>query len=204
MSERVYLLPLWLRIWHWTNASLVVLLIATGVSLHFSDPKAMLVPFSLARDLHNIAGIGLCVAYAFFVVANILSGNWWQFVPKPKGFGHKVWVQVRYYMWDMFKGAELPYPPTQEHNFNALQQLMYWLVMYMLMPAQILTGLIFLWPEWAPDRVLDLDGLLPIAMAHYVFAIFVLLFLLGHIYLGTAGVKPLSGYKMIVTGWHEH
>ncbi|MBP0575071.1 cytochrome b/b6 domain-containing protein, partial [Mycobacterium tuberculosis] len=69
MSHRVYLLPVWLRLWHWTNAVLMIVLAVTGASLHFADPALMLVPFSLAARLHNIAGLALVAAYAFFVVA---------------------------------------------------------------------------------------------------------------------------------------
>ena len=72
MTERVYILPLWLRIWHWTNALLIILLSVSGISLHFADPKVMLLPFSLAQSVHNVAGVALCVTYGFFVIANII------------------------------------------------------------------------------------------------------------------------------------
>ena len=55
------------------------------MSLHFADPNLLLVEFSLAVRIHNIAGVTLICAYLFFVVANIVTGNWWQFVPKPPG-----------------------------------------------------------------------------------------------------------------------
>ena len=204
MSERVYMLPLWLRIWHWTNALLIIALVASGVSLHFADPKAMLLPFSLARDVHTVAGVALCAAYGFFVIANSVSGNWWQYVPKPGSFLKNVWIQTRYYLWDVFRGRPHPFPPTPENNFNALQQIIYWVVMYLLMPALLITGVMFLWPELAPDRIMGVDGLLPVAVAHYVFGYFIFLFMLGHMYLATLGATPTSLLKMMVTGWHEH
>lgn len=77
MTDRIYLLPLWIRIWHWTNALLIITLIVTGVSLHFADAGRTLVEFSLAARIHDIAGISLVVVYTFFVIANIVSGNWW-------------------------------------------------------------------------------------------------------------------------------
>jgi thiosulfate reductase cytochrome b subunit len=203
MSERVYMLPLWLRIWHWTNALLIITLSISGISLHFANPKAMLLPFSLARDLHNLAGVTLCVTYGFFVIANIVSGNWWQYVPKPDGFLRKVWIQTRYYLWDVFLGRPHPFPPTLQNNFNALQQIIYWEVMYLLMPLLLISGIMFLWPELAPDRIMGVDGLLPIALAHYLFALLMFLFMLGHIYLATLGVTPTSHLKMMITGWHD-
>jgi len=204
MSDRIYLIALWLRIWHWTNAALIIVLIVSGVSMHYADTKAMLLPFDWARDTHNIAGVALCVTYGVFVIGNIVSGNWWQYVPKPGNFLKNVWIQTRYYLWDVFFGRPIPFPPTVKNNFNALQQIIYWAVMYLLMPLLLISGIMFLWPELAPDRIMGVDGLLPIAMAHYILGFFIFLFLLGHIYLGTLGAKTSTLFKMMITGWHEH
>ena len=57
MAERTYLVARWIRIWHWTNAALIVLLGLTGMSIHFADPALPLVDFALAVRLHNIAGV---------------------------------------------------------------------------------------------------------------------------------------------------
>ena len=64
MTRRTYLISAWIRIWHWTNALLVLVLGVTGMSLHFADPKLPLVEFSLAVRIHNIAGVTLIAAYA--------------------------------------------------------------------------------------------------------------------------------------------
>ena len=48
MSERTYLFPAWIRLWHWLNAALIVVLGVTGLSLHYADPKLPLVDFELA------------------------------------------------------------------------------------------------------------------------------------------------------------
>lgn len=204
MSERIYLLPPWIRLWHWTNAALILTLAISGYSLHFADPSLPLVPFALAAKLHDIAGVSLVAAYSFFVVANIVSGNWWQYVPKPPGVLHRCWVQTRYYAWGIFKGEPHPYPPTREANFNALQALVYWAIMYLVLPVVLLTGLVFLYPEFAPAQLMGLDGLLPVAMVHVLSGTAIVLFMLAHIYLGTTGVTVTSLFKMMITGWHEH
>jgi thiosulfate reductase cytochrome b subunit len=201
--HRVYLLPLWLRVWHWTNALLIIVLAATGFSLHFAGEGAYLVPFSLAARIHDIAGIALVAAYAFFVIANIVSGNWWQYVPKPPGVMNRVMVQTKFYLWGIFRGEPHPYPPTKEVNFNAMQALMYWAIMYLVMPFVLLTGLVFFFPTLAPDRLFGLDGLLPVATAHYLAGAVIVLFMIAHIYLGTTGNRPTSMFKMMITGWHE-
>lgn len=204
MTERIYLLPLWLRLWHWTNALLIITLSITGVSIHFADSKSPLVEFSLAVRIHSMAGTALLVTYAFFVIANAVSGNWWQFVPKPPGIIERCWVQIKYYCWGVFKGESEPYPVTKEVNFNALQAVTYWLVMYIVLPITVVTGFIFLYPHLAPARLFGMDGLLPIAVVHCVSAAIIMMFAVAHIYLGTMGTKVTSLFRTMITGWHEH
>lgn len=204
MSERIYLLPLWLRLWHWSNAALIITLAVTGFSLHFADPALPLVEFSLARRIHDLAGLSLAALYTFFVVANIVSGNWWQYVPKPPGVLARCWRQARFYGYGIFRGEAHPYPPTREANFNALQALVYWFIMYLVLPVVVVTGLVFMFPQFAPDQMFGFDGLLPVAMLHYLAGTVIVLFMCAHIYLGTTGVTVTSLFKMMVTGWHEH
>jgi len=204
MAEREYLIAGWIRVWHWTNAVLILILGVTGLSIHFVDSGQALVEFSLAVRIHNVAGVTLIFTYLFFVVGNIVSGNWWQFVPKPPGIFERVFKQAMWYGIGIFRGDPHPHEPSKEQNFNALQALTYWNVMYLLMPVILITGLIYLYPQFAPDTLFGFDGLLPIAMTHYLSAVAILLFMLSHIYLGTTGKTAGQMFKMMFTGWHEH
>lgn len=204
MAEREYLIAPWIRIWHWTNALLIVVLIVTGISVHFSDPDLPLVEFSLAVSVHNIAGVTLIFTYLVFVIGNIVSGNWWQFVPKPPGVVPRMMAQTKWYAFGIFRGDPSPHEPTPAEHFNAMQAVMYWFIMYVLMPIVILSGLVYLYPQFAPDKLFGFDGLLPIAMLHYLSAAAILFFLVSHIYLGTTGKKVSTMFKMMFTGWHEH
>jgi thiosulfate reductase cytochrome b subunit len=204
MIERIYLLPLWIRLWHWSNALLIISLAVTGFSLHFADPKLPLVEFALAARLHQVIGIALVALYAFFVVANLVSGNWWQYVPKPPGILERCWVQGKWYMVGIFRGEPHPYRVSEQTNFNALQALSYWFIMYMIMPLMLLSGLLFLFPEFAPDRVFGFDGLLPVAVVHYITGAIIVMFMIAHIYLGTTGATVTSMFKTMINGWHEH
>lgn len=200
---RVYLLALWIRLWHWTNAALILVLAVTGASLHFAGEGAYLVPFSAAAKIHDVAGLALVALYAVFVVGNIVSGNWWQYVPKQPGVIARCMVQAKFYLWGIFRGEPHPYPPTAEANFNAMQALMYWAVMYLLMPVLLLSGVIFFFPSLAPDRLFGLDGLLPVAMVHYLAGAATILFMIAHVYLGTTGDRVGQQFRMMITGWHE-
>lgn len=203
MAERLYLVALWIRLWHWINAALILTLGVTGLSIHFADPALTLVDFALAVRLHNIAGVLLIGAYLFFVIANIVTGNWWHFVPKPPGILQRILKQVRWYGFGVFRGEPHPHEPSPGEHFNALQAVTYWSVMYLLLPVILITGLIYLYPEFAPDTLFGFDGLLPVALMHYLAAVVLLLFLLSHIYLGTTGQSVGQLFKMIITGWHE-
>jgi thiosulfate reductase cytochrome b subunit len=48
-----------------------------------------------------------------------------------------------------------------------------------------------------------MDGLVPVAVLHYLVGIVIVTFMVAHIYLGTTGVKATSLFKMMITGWHE-
>lgn len=203
-AHKFYMLPLWIRAWHWTNALLIITLAVTGISLHFADPKLPLVEFSLAARIHDMAGIALVVVYSLFVIANIVSGNWWQYIPKPPGILTRCWVQAKWYAFGIFKGEPHPYRVSEEANFNALQALSYWGIMYMVMPVMLATGLLFLMPEFAPDRFFGFDGLLPVAVLHYITGAVIIMFMIAHIYLGTTGKTATSMFKTMLSGWHEH
>lgn len=202
MTERIYLLPLWIRLWHWSNAALIVTLAVTGVSVHFAAPSP--IDFALAARLHSLAGLALVALYAVFLIANAVSGNWRQFMPAPAGLVSRSLRQVRYYLQDVFKGEPEPFPVTREANFNPLQAITYGLLMYLVMPVIAVTGLLFLYPGFIPDRVFGLSGLLPVAVIHYVAAAVVVLFMIVHVYLGTMGRRVTSLFKTMITGWHEH
>lgn len=139
-----------------------------------------------------------------FVVGNIVSGNRWQYVPKPDSFWKKIRVQFMYYVWGIFRGEKSPYPPSVEANFNAMQQIIYWVIMYLVMPTVLVTGIVYLWPDQAPTDVFGLDGLFPVAILHYLAGRVIFLVMCAHIYLGTCGDKVSSHFKMMITGWHEH
>ena len=101
------------------------------------------------------------------------------------------------------QGAPEPFPVTKEVNFNVLQALTYWAVMYMVLPTTIVTGLIYLYPQFSPTEMFGMDGLLPVAMLHYLSAAVILMFAIAHIYLGTMGATVTSMFKTMITGWHE-
>lgn len=193
-------LPLWIRIWHWANALLALTLIATGASMHFAAPGAWLIPFRWARLAHDAAGLSFACLYIAFVVANIATGNWRQYWPKGPDFATRCAALIRHYAWGIFKGASGPWPPRRKNQLNALQQIVYWFVMYLLMPGLVASGGLFMWPDLGPERLFGMPGLLPVALFHSVAALGLVLFAILHIYLATTGPRPTSLIRMMISG----
>ncbi|CCQ73592.1 cytochrome b/b6 domain-containing protein [Magnetospira sp. QH-2] len=204
MTDRTYILPLWLRLWHWSNALLMLLLMISGAALHFTDSPVPILPFELARTVHNVAGIVLAVLYALFLLWNAQTGNWRQYLPDLGNLADNINRQNAFVASGIFKGEQPPVLPTPELKYNALQQITYLLVMYGAMPILTITGIAFFFPELVPETLFGFYGLVPIAVGHYVIGFLLSMFMLGHIYMGTMGITASAGFKMMITGWHEH
>ncbi|MBF0108565.1 MAG: cytochrome b/b6 domain-containing protein [Magnetococcales bacterium] len=201
--KKVMLYPLWLRLWHWSNAILFILLLVSGVSLHFADPDAPVIAFATARVLHNVCGLLMSVGFAVFVVANPWSGNLRHYRPVMKGLLRRLLEQADFYSRGIFAGRAHPFPATWSQKFNPLQQMTYLAVMYLLVPVVIVTGLMLWVPEWAPGRILGMDGLWPAAVLHYLVGVALAVFFIGHVYLVTVGRTMTSQIEKMLSGWEE-
>ncbi len=202
MSHGAYLYPIWLRIWHLVNALLMLALIGTGISLHFASSSFALLRFEHAVTVHNVAGLGLALSYAYFLVGSLVSGNLRHYIPKRAALFGKLRSQVWFFCVGSLLGEGPPHVPSMESKFNVLQQVTYLLVMFLAMPLLIGSGILFLFPELAPEKVMGMSGLLPVAVLHCVIGYLLTLFLVGHIYLATFGASLAEHFRAISTGWH--
>jgi thiosulfate reductase cytochrome b subunit len=202
-KQLLMLYPLWLRIWHWYNAILFLLLVSSGISLHFAGPESNLIPFRLARSIHNVSGLLMVVGYLFYCVNNIRSNNIRHYIPVWQGLLDRLIIQARFYGLGIFKGEHHPIPPTKEQKFNPLQQLTYVTIMFAAIPALILTGLLLLFPEYAPDQFLGMGGVWPVAVLHYLIGIGLTAFLISHVYIITTGKTVTHDFKKMINGLEE-
>ena len=203
MSEKLYLYPIWLRVWHAINALVILILIATGISLQYSDANFELLKFDISVTFHNIAGYIMAINYLFFVIANFKTGNVRFYRIKLKGLIKKLIKQANYYAFGMFKGEKTPYPITKDRKFNPLQKVTYVFFMFVIVPFLIVSGLALLFPEFIIPRVAGFSGIQLTAMLHAATGFLISLFLVIHIYTSTTG-KPISAnFKSIVNGYHE-
>jgi len=198
------LYPRGLRLWHWSNALLVIGLALTGLRLHFGGRKAPILSFETAFDVHNLAGVLLVLVGVVFFVRNAVTGDVRQYLGKPQDGIRGLVRQARFYLVGIFRGAEHPYHPSRERRFNPLQQVAYATVMYVLLPILIVTGIVLLFPQVLPKRIAGRPAAWWFATAHYLSAAGIILFLLGHLYLATTGDRVRYLFTAMITGLYRH
>ena len=203
MEEKLYLYPVWVRLWHWANAILCLLLILTGLSMQYSDPEYPLIRFDYAVAIHDISGIILTISYILFVLGNLLTPNGSQYLFRIRGYFRNVTRQARYYAFGMFKGEDPPFEITENNKFNPLQRFSYVFIMYISIPVIIITGLMLLYPEYLLHGVFGTFALHTTDIIHVVLGFIVSLFFVVHVYFCTIGSRPLSNFTSMFNGYHE-
>ena len=201
--KSLYLYPLWIRFWHWTNALLFVILIISGTSLHFASNNNGLFTFETAMWLHNLAGICLTLAWVVFVLGNVFTHNGKHYRLQLKGIVNRLIQQSLYYAIGIFRGDAHPFHVSNEMKFNTLQQLTYLGVMYGLMPLLILSGWFFLFAGSLPAQIMGIGSIWIVAITHLIVAYLLVLFMLSHIYIITTGETIFTNLRAMLTGWHK-
>lgn len=202
MTGKIYLYPLWIRLWHVANAVLIILLILSGVSLQYSGADFPLIGFQQAVSLHNVSGIILTISYVVFFIGNILHKNGMYYKLQKDGL-KSLFKQFNYYLIGVFKGQKAPYEINEYRKFNPLQKLAYITIMYVCLPFMIITGWALLFPEVIVTQMAGVSGTFLTAFFHSVVAFVISIFLLIHIYFSTFGLKINSNFKSIINGYHE-
>jgi thiosulfate reductase cytochrome b subunit len=204
VAEKIKMYPVWLRIWHWSNAILIVVLAYTGVRMHFGQRRGPILSFETAFNVHNLAGGLLVIIGVLFFVGNLIGRNQRQYLSRPRDGFRGILRQARWYLFGIFKGEPHPYHASPEHKFNPLQHLTYIGVMYVMYPLLILSGVALLFPDVLPRGVLGHPGAWWVAAIHWILAAAGILFLVGHLYLGSMGDKVRDLYAAMLDGHHRH
>lgn len=201
--NKIYLYPVWVRLWHFANAVLIILLILSGISMQYSSPSSPVIRFDLAVSMHNISGILLTLFYAVFIIGNLTTENGKYYRQKLAGYSKELFLQIRYYSYGMFKGEPAPFKISKERKFNPIQKLTYISVMYILFPLIFITGWALLFPEFIVTRLLHFSGITLTSLFHAVIGFLISLFLIIHIYFCTVGHTVTSNFKSMINGYHE-
>ncbi len=203
-TKRIYLYPKWVRLWHTINAICFILLLITGLSMHYATAEGGgFINFRASVGIHNVAAIIMTIGYAVFVMGNIVSSNGRHYKGWRKDLLPKLMKQARFYAIGMFRGEPHPFPVSEEQKFNPLQQFSYILAMYVGMPLLIISGIGLLFPEIIAYTVFGVSGLVLTDMLHIIMGFVLTLFLMIHLYTCTLGEKPGTLFRGIANGYHE-
>ena len=184
------------RIWHWSQAASIFILIFTGLSIHGVNP---LISFKTAVTVHTVVALALLLLWMFAVFWLFTTGQWHHYVPTKKN----LFKVARYYAYGIFKGESHPYRKTYLRKHNPLQAITYLLVKTMIFPAIWISGIAYLLISFGQGEFLGFIGIDFIAFVHSVAAIAVIIFIIAHIYLLTTGHSFKEHVKPMITGYDE-
>lgn len=201
-NKRIYLYPVWVRLWHALNALMFLVLIVTGISLHYATGQKIL-SFDVSVAIHNICAIILSFNYGIFIIGNLATNNGMYYAKWRKKLWPKLWKQFHFYAIGIFKGEPHPFPISKKQKFNPLQKVSYVFVMYLGMPLIIGSGIALMFPEKVSTTLFKISGLLFYDMLHTIVGFVLSLFLVIHLYTCTLGDKPGTLFKSMINGYHE-
>ncbi|GBD44898.1 hypothetical protein HRbin40_02390 [bacterium HR40] len=170
-----------IALWHAATAILGLLLLASGLALHFGlsgpGPWAFAVQDRWHRWLGGVfvglwlVGLGVLAAYR--------RDRLW-FAPAT---GSGAMAEVRAYLEALLARRPLPSPRWRGGRFGHLQGRVYGLVVFLLLPGLWLSGLGLLAPERLSGRLAGLPGRSPLVFLHHGLALLFALFALLHLLL---------------------
>lgn len=197
-----YLYSVYERQWHWLQTAVIFGLLFTGLIIH----KPELFPLFQFRWLvlvHNaLAGI-LIVNAALAAFYHLASGEIRQFIPEPRGFFGQMFAQARFYAYGIFRGEPHPIEKSRQRKMNPIQQVTYLALLNVLLPVQVITGVLMWMAGDYPGVVAAVGGLPVIAPVHALCSWLMASFIVLHVYMTTTGHTPLANIKAMMFGWDE-
>ncbi|MCJ8501621.1 cytochrome b/b6 domain-containing protein [Desulfatitalea alkaliphila] len=196
-TQKVYLFTRFERFWHWLQAALILGLMGTGLEIHGTFA---LLGYARAVRLHNFLGLTWVVLFCFILFWAFTTGEWRQYIPTTR----KLLAMARYYALGMFKGEAKPVRTSPGAKHNPLQRLAYLGIVTLLLPVQMVSGLLYYtYNQWTAGGLAAFLDLGIVALVHTAFFFLLLAFLVSHLYLATLGHTLFSMVKTMVTGWAE-
>ena len=200
--KRTYLHPLPLRIWHWANALMIILLIITGIELRIPGIAA-LPPNSTPLLVHNYVGWTMTASSLFWLVYSLITGNLRRhYVIRRRDF-KGTFKQARFYLSSIFRGQENPFRTSPDEKFNPLQKIAYGAMMCIFTPVLVITGVLLNDKLLFRKYILLLNVVRVLDGIHVIGAYVVVLYLVVHIYMSTLGWKASSHIKAMIVGYEE-
>ncbi len=200
--KKVYLHPLPVRIWHWTNAFLIIMLMLTGIQLRVPD----IIPFpqyGVTVALHKYLGYLLTLSFLFWLFYYLFTRGMGKHYILNAGDLRGIPKQALYYLYTYFTNKRSPFTPSPDAKFNPLQKLAYSSVMFLLMPVVIITGILFSDILFFFQYIDMVGGLRVLDAIHVITGYCFLLYLIVHVYMSSLGKNITTYVRSMITGYAE-
>jgi thiosulfate reductase cytochrome b subunit len=200
--KKIYFHPLALRIWHWVNALMIIILTITGIQIRIPG-VASLRPQDPALLIHRYAGWAMVASWVFWLVYSLATDNLSrQYVIRRRDFSG-IFRQAKYYLISIFQGEENPFRPTPDEKFNPLQKLAYGSIMGIFAPVLVVTGILFSDILFFRKYMLLWNIVGVVNALHVIGAYVFVLYLVVHLYMATLGTTAFSHIKSMIVGYEE-
>lgn len=198
-QEKIYLHPVFERIWHWFQALCIIMLIITGIMIHW--PELFPGWFDWAISVHNWFGWATVITWGLWLLYAIFSGRISHYFPKKGEIPGGMIKQAKFYGYGIFKHEPHPYAPSEDNKFNPLQKLAYLKFQLLLFPLLLISGILYMYPETFAGFIKAIGGLWVLATIHYILGALFAAFLIAHLYLATTGETIGENFKAMIFGY---
>jgi Ni/Fe-hydrogenase b-type cytochrome subunit len=213
------------RLWHWTNAIAVIVMLMTGLTISNAHPRLywgqagfdpaaawielprwpgwMTIPsfysLAIARNWHLAFAWIFAFGLAGYMIWSLFNGHFRRNISLSRAevAPSHLWADVK-------KHVRLDFDDP-EGRYNPLQKNTYALVLFVMLPLLILTGLA-LSPGMnaAMPWLLDVSGGRQSARSiHFIMAAGIGAFIVVHLLLVLLA-GPINGVRSMITGWSRH
>ena len=207
-DEKIYLHPVFERLWHWFQALCIIMLIFTGILIHW--PERFPGWFQWGINVHNWFGWAAVISYVSWFIYVIISGRISHYFPKKGEIPVGMIKQAKFYGYGIFKHEPHPYAPSEDNKFNPLQKIAYLQFQLFFLPILLISGLLYMYPECFAGIIAAIGGLKILALIHLILAALFAAFLIAHMYLATTGETVSENFKAMIFGYgtkedhHDH
>lgn len=202
--QKLYIHPLPVRIWHWVNATGIVALILTGLQIRYAGLLDVM-SFKVAVTAHNWIGFVVIANFFVWLLFYLFSDKIGVYHPElsPAKYFRGSLRQIQYYGYGIFKGDPNPHHVSAYRKFNPLQSMSYQIIMMIVVPIQLYTGLLLWDVTRFAGAVAFFGGVRVVDTVHVLIFIILVFFLLVHVYLATLGHTRTAHIKAMFTGYEE-
>jgi thiosulfate reductase cytochrome b subunit len=179
-------LPAAIRGWHWLHGLCVILLILTGVQLRLPDTAPLFATLLNAVNLHNLSGIILIVDYVFWITYHMWKKTFRiRFLVSSDNPLKDLMESLRYYAYSIFFGNGQPNGRSSSSNLDPVERLFFLVMMVILLPLQMLSGILLYDVHAMMPVIRMLGGLRVVDAVHVLGAYLLVSSLVFHVYFHT-------------------